>query len=468
MGWSLHGRDSAPGEGVTFELLSPSGELVRSLHCGDFGDLAFRDLGEVWFLHNLAAADVIGDGPELVWAVINPRSYPCVVGATSFRATSEKPLVTLANSGHVLNLTTADLDGDGRDEIIVLMLNNPLGFQHALVILFGTVENHRRELRKLFSPDINAFLQARMSAPAGCLSFTLLGSDAKIVDPPKLNDGQIELLLDGEVRRFDDWGNPETSPLFGYGGEVRESFWGDVAASCAELRLAPAVDPPFTLDGLRADYPEILAEAPMEVAAILATARALASGGHRDNAIELLVDGVDRFPVERDLQLRLGEQLLIAGNREEGRRRLQGDCVNVAGQRKKPQRSLALAHSRRRGQRRCRRIRQHPPVPRQPRGLSGGCDRAVPRCRMALFPGSDRPDQRLVGIDPGWVHDWIRFLQAWARFEASGDAEAALSEVGKLETFSSPDRRRNSSMPGYSRPTNRWRPLSASKGSFGS
>lgn len=185
------------------ELVVADGALrIRDLDSKNGTFVNGRRIDEV----EVDEGDWIGFGPVVLYVV---RVHPDDVGMAI-------PLDPDRRRRQARNTTTevrslARRADDGRDEIIALMLNNPLGFQHALVILSARSRTTGESCGSMFSPDINAFLQARMSAPAGCLSFTMLGSDAKIVDPPKLNDGRIELLLDGEVRRFDDWGNPETS-----------------------------------------------------------------------------------------------------------------------------------------------------------------------------------------------------------------------------------------------------------------
>jgi len=433
VGWSVPTKDSVPGQAITFELLSTSGDQLRVWSRANFTSLAFSNVAPVWSLNDLATADLSGDGRDLVWAVINPTSYPSVIGATSFRATGEKPLVTFANSGHVQHLTVADLDGDGRDEVIAVVINNPLGFQHTLVVFGARSRTSGVQCGDMYSPDINADRRAKWRAPDGCLSFTPLGSDIQIADPPTVRDGLIELVIDGDSRRFDDWGNPESSVLFGRGGGPRASFWIDVAVRCARLRLAPTLDSAFTMAELRSDHPWIVGEPPVEVAAVLAVARALASGEHRDNAIALLGDAVQRFPSERDLELRLGEQLLMAGDRTEGRRRLR-DSINIAGEGRNHTELTqwlildAAVHGDAAAYAETRRFLDN---------LTASSKYETVRFLDVawLFFQGQWSDPRIADADPGRVHHWVRFLQDWSRFEASGDAEHALASARELARF---------------------------------
>jgi hypothetical protein len=352
---------------------------------------------------------------------------------TSFRAAKEERLLTVANSGHFQNLTATDVDRDGRDEIVAVAYNNPLGFQRSLIIAGGRSRTTGEPCGSLYSPDINAFRLARSDQPTGCYSFTPLGSNVLIVDPPKLTDGVIELLIDGETRRFDTWGNPEASPLFGAGGAAREAFWNDLATRCARMRVAPAVERPFTIDQLRTDHPEMMSEWPVEVAATLLAARALASGGHRDNAIAVLRGGVDRFPEERDLELRLGEQLLIAGARSEGRRWVQDSLtIDSTGRAHTDLTQMlildAAVHGDSDAYDETRRFLDNLTVSLEYETL-GFLDMA-----WCFFRGQ-WTDPRLVDTDVGWVHLWVRFIRAWAVFESNGDSDQAMATVRELAAF---------------------------------
>jgi hypothetical protein len=176
-----------------------------------------------------------------------------------------------------------------------------------------------------------------------------------------------------------------------------------------------------------------MVEAPVEVAAVLTAARALASGGHRANGIALLRDGAARFPEERDLRLRLGEQLLIGGNRDEGRGCLEAS-VAIAGQGRNHNDLShwlildASVHGDAAAYEETRRFLDNLAVSQ--------VSETVTFLDVAwLFFQGRWNDPRLAGVDPGWVHDWVRFLQAWANFETDGDAEAALADAARLAGF---------------------------------
>jgi hypothetical protein len=432
VGWSTIDPGENPEDSAFFEVYSESGEVIRSVSTEGWGREDFREFAPIWHLRELQKGNFTGDGDDLVWGLANPRWYPCIVGITSLRGSSDRPVAQLANSGHVQNMTVDDIDGDGRDDIAAIMVNNHMGFQRVLVTMRARSSLTGEACGFMKSPDIRAFLQARSTTPAGCVSFTPLGSNRLVVEAPRVVDGAIELVLDGEVQLFDRWGNAEESSLFGRGPETRESFWEDLATTCARLRLALVIDPSFTMDRLRTDHSEILSEAPTEVASYLVAAKALASGRHRDNAVALLRDGVLRHPDESDLQLRLGEQLLIGGEREEGRE-WAAASVNVAGNGRNhsDQVLMLILDAAVRGD-----VGAYEESRRFIANLSTGSENEfITFLDVAwfFFQGT-WSDSRLIGADPGSVYRWVRVIQEWARFELSGDVAGGLKKASEFET----------------------------------
>jgi len=429
IGWSPAAGNTDPNVGVVFELRSDRGEALRTLDYGALA-IAFRDVAPTWYLREMTTANMLGEGADLVWGLVSTRWYSSLIGVTSFRTPTGKPTLVFANSGHAQHLTAADLDGDGTDEIVAVVINNPLGFQRALVIFGAKSRLTGESCMGMTSPDIDAFSQARTYDSPGCSSYTPLGSGVQVVDAPRFTGGGIEMTVDGELRRFDLWGNPENTPTFGSDGRARESFWRDLALTCARLRLSPRVDPPFTMERLRADHPEIVTEQPMEVAATLVSAGALASGGHRENAISVLRDGLARYPGETDLRLRLGEQLLIAGERAEGCRWV-ADSIAV-GSSGRAHTDLvfmmildAAIHGDRRAYEETRRYLGNLSTTSN-NGLIGFLDIAW------LFFQGQWSDPRLVDADSGRVHLWLRLVQAWARFESTSESGPALMATAEF------------------------------------
>ncbi|MEE4274140.1 MAG: serine/threonine-protein kinase [Thermoanaerobaculales bacterium] len=431
VGWRNLTPEERTGDSAFFEVYSPRGEVIRTMETAGWGISDFPEYDTIWHLNRLHVGNLTAEGSDVVWALTNPRWYPCLIGGTSFRRASTTPLFLFSNSGHVQNMSVVDVDGDGRDEVVAVLINNPLGFQRVLVTMGTRSRLTGEACGTMKSPDIRAFLQARLTTPTGCVSFTPLGSDVLVVEDPKVLDGGIELVLDGETRRFDGWGNPEGSPLFGNGPEAREAFWADVEATCARLRLARSLEPPFSMEEIRRRHPQVISEAPTEVAAYLVAARALASGGHRENAILVLRDGSQRHPGERDLQLRLGEQLLIAGRRAEGRD-LVADSVNLAssGRNHTDQVTMMILDAALNGD-----VESRDETRRFIANLAasyGGEFWDYLDLVWFFFQGQWN-DQRVLGVDTGSVHRWLRVLQEWAIFEAEGDVKRAIERAAELE-----------------------------------
>jgi hypothetical protein len=433
IGWSPAAGETDPEATVLFELRSDRGEVLRSFDTSGLSQTLFPAVTPVWYLRSMATADVLGTGDDLLWGLVHPRWYSSVIGVTSFRETASRLNVIFANSGHSQLERAADLDGDGTDEIVAVAVNNPMGFQRVLITFGARSRLTGESCERMISPDLAAFSQARTSVANGCFSYTPLGSGVQVVEEPRVTEDGIELLVDGETRRFDLWGNPEGTPSYGTGGRARESFWHDLALVSARLRLSERIDPPFSMSRLRSDHSEIMVEPPMDVAATLVAARALASGGHRENAISLLREGLERYPEESDLQLRLGEQLLISGRRVEGRRWVADSIgVGTSGRSHTDLMFMLILDAAIHGDRRAY---------DETRRFVGNLTATTSNQAVAFldltwhFFQGDWSDPRLLESDPGWIHLWLQLVQAWARFETTFEAEPALASASALASL---------------------------------
>ena len=83
-----------------------------------------------------------------------------------------------------------------------------MGYQRVLVTMSARSRVTGETCGGMRSPDIDAFLQGQSQVPSGCLSYTALGSNVLVVDPPRLSDEGIELILDaavhGDGRAYDE------------------------------------------------------------------------------------------------------------------------------------------------------------------------------------------------------------------------------------------------------------------------
>lgn len=247
----------------------------------------------------------------LAWLTPHSTWYPSVVGVWAPRAgVPEGPL--LYNSGHLHHLVPAELDGDGRSELVAAGLNNPIGYQGVLVLLRPHREWHRSQDFG-YSPDLTArWAPYEIVRESPLIAYTPFGQTTSGAQVREAGGSGISVVNGGVELRFDRAGNPLSSPLAGRGVELRQRFWVDLGSSCRALESGGAIG--VVIGPLEATHREALSEPPMRFAAELLLARALARGGRHEEAASRLRDAVGRSPEDVDLWLRLGEQLALAGH----------------------------------------------------------------------------------------------------------------------------------------------------------
>jgi len=293
-------------------LASGRGVLDKS-----FGDVSDIVSGPVPF-----AFDLDGDGrPEIIWKNQHRFWFPSIVGVWSPRSSSPARAI-LANSGHVQQVRSADLDGDGRGELIVLATNNPLGAHDCLVVLKDTAARFDQAAGG-DSPDLLlGWNGLANSASRSVVSYTLLGASGAANEIVSAGRGGIVVRSRGDqITRFDSNGNLQSSPLFGKGPAPRQRFWDELVVLC--LGLETGSQEPAGVAALRERHADVMAEPAMRLATALLAARSLAIGGQHRAAISVLAGEAAVQPGERDLALRLGEQLAIAGDYDRAMAELQ-------------------------------------------------------------------------------------------------------------------------------------------------
>ncbi len=315
----LNSRDAAGIAQARIAVFDDAGKELASLApMAETLPSSFPDFSLSADVPMLAAPDLDGDGhPELVWTAIHGIWYPGEVGAWSPRG-RKGPNVLLANSGHVGQCVAADLDGDGRQELVVLVLNNPMGFQDVLVTLQAGPMTIGEAFATGFSPDqVHLEAGTRRDLGLAVRSYTPLGDylgSYRIVEAGRAG---ITLSRTGASLRLDSSGNPQGSPLVGLGAGPRKEFWRQLADACLLLESSAAgVD--STWAALLTQHGGVLAEPPARLAAELLVARSLARGGRHADAATFLRAARRRDPRAGDLMLRSGEQLFLAGQRRAG------------------------------------------------------------------------------------------------------------------------------------------------------
>ncbi len=276
----------------------------------------FSDLSASGAVRTLEAHDLDGDGgPALIWTALHRQWYPSEVGVWDIRG-QRRPAALLSNSGHIHRCVPADLDGDGRKELIALGLNNPMGYQTVVAVLRASPSVEEPTFLLGMSPD-HVHLVSPTSAPESAVaSYTVLGEDNGGTELLRADSSGILLRVNQRPLQLDASGNPTSSPLFGRGPGPRAAFWRELARRCLDLESS-VTSAGHAWAALGATHGEVLTESGSRLAAGLLLARSAARAGRHGEAVTLLRDARERDPDAGDLALRLGEQLFLAGQREE-------------------------------------------------------------------------------------------------------------------------------------------------------
>lgn len=260
----------------------------------------------------LLTTDLDRDGrQELVWLANHVMWYPSVLGMWRPGTLAER-LPVLLNSGTLLHCSSADVDGDGKEELVVAGLNNPIGYQAVLAILDAPSPGAYGPVT-VVSPDlVHQWVERAVNGDRLVRAYVPFHRVALNIGTLRVGRRRIEVGLEGASVAFDLDGNPEGSPLFGRGPAARNAFWDELAGLCRSLETGTAGGP-AEIDALFARHAEVVQEAPMRLAADLLTARALAFAGRHEEALGRLRSAAEALPGERDLKLRLAEQLAVVG-----------------------------------------------------------------------------------------------------------------------------------------------------------
>ncbi len=267
-------------------------------------------------LRTFRAEDLDGDGTdELLWLVTHPVEDPASL-TVWMPSKGLQPTPVLSNSGHLHTLATADLDGDGADELVVTGINNPMGFQTVLAIARVRRAGDLPALEEWLSPDVTRrWTRANHAYPSrDALSYVPLGPWRGETTVVAAGPDGITLDSGGSRIELDAAGNPRGLPLYGHGSLTRDRFWIDLADTCTSLQSGSAQGQ-AQAQRFMDDHSGVLTEKGSRVAAELLLGRALAGGGNHSGAARLLRSAAGRDPDVMDLWLRLGEQEFLAGDR---------------------------------------------------------------------------------------------------------------------------------------------------------
>ncbi len=391
----------------------------------------WRRMAQAWQVPALVVEDLDRDGLEEAVVLLAHRYwYPSgayVLGVSRGRLEAHP---VLANSGALHAVALGDLDGDGVRDLVLVGLNNPMGFQTVVVALDG------RELRErgavAFSPDLVVDV-GRGGGPGerAMLFYTPLGS-AVTLAPGQVSvqagPGGVELRI-GEARlRLDPSGNPEGSPLAGRDGTARREFWRGLWRLCTLVEERPP-RAAAAWEAFAAAHPLVLAERGARTAAALLAARAMADARRYHEATRVLEATASQLPEERDLWLRLGEYRLLAGDRSGGRSAILRSTAPAHGGRTAYDAYLLLALD--------AALHADPEAFREAadamRRMGGEADvgawarGAEP---MLLFAQGRWSDPRLAGAGDDPMFPAVRWLRMWAALERGARPREVLATAG--------------------------------------
>lgn len=314
-------------------VISPEGEDVGRLS-STLGSTAARGAAPAARVAapRVFPVDLDGDGRlDLAWSTVPSGSNPCLVGAWQAR-TSREPSVMLVNSGPVDGAISADLDGDGRTELLLVGANVPLGHQLALVVLKPGMERGSRRQVEASSPDRHdAWLSSRQADATALLAYAVLGPLTQAAAVARAGPGGIGLKVGDTVVELDAAANPRGSRLEGQGWMPGLAAWDALATTCSRIESGTAPRP--ALATLEAEHAAVLAEPAMRLAGTLGIAGSLARSGQNQEAVAALQAAARPGAESPDLWLRLGEQLAIVGRVAEADAALAHACsIRPGGQ----------------------------------------------------------------------------------------------------------------------------------------
>jgi len=262
----------------------------------------FPDLTLTTFTAQVGTANIDGaPGDELYWVENGNPWYPSWINW--WNPAQNTTARIFVNAGHIHHVLPVDRDHDGQDELVVLGLNNRLGYLPVVAILDWQDRPGETPGMRL-SPD----LARRDYMPTG-LTYVPLHRTTRSSYPSTIvltNEG----MRIAQTWTLDRHGNPDGSPLHGTGRQARHAFWTDLAGLA--YRLTYENDPRAAITSFFERHALMLQEPASRTAATIHLARRLAEEEHHLLATTLLADAQADDPADpADLQLLRAELLMI-------------------------------------------------------------------------------------------------------------------------------------------------------------
>ncbi len=252
---------------------------------------------------------------DLLWIANDRTAYAGIVGTWNADPETTARVAAL-NSGHVRACTVADLDADGRRELLVGGLNNLLGFQWFV----GRTSLGREH--PAVPPELWSVEQSAAGRPFGYDAYLLLG---------EYRPGDLRLRVDGrEVQVVQGGATHDLGPgslLHEPGAASLRRFWRDVAG----LRsLSDPVAVTAAFGRLGESHPQLWSDPAYRGAAALMAAAMLAERGAPLAGADLLRAARTGVDAPRRTWRVEGELRLIAGRFDGGVAALE-EAVAMAG-----------------------------------------------------------------------------------------------------------------------------------------
>ena len=268
----------------------------------------FPGMSEDLQLINLEVMDLGADlGRTAVWTIADREWYPGAVGLWPGEQGKE-PTNILVNSGHCRGVEAFDVDGNGRKELVIVGVNNELGFQAFVAI----VDPSRSAAR---SPEL-ADPEQISNVMGGLLAFALLGEQQEtaiviepgrtVLDPPviRLGDRTVDLGVDGAVE--------------GLSMEGTMAFWIDTVQTATRLHQQNSLWN-LVVEQLGQRQDAVWSRPSYRVGAAFILAKSLAEAGKPEAGARVLEAAQEPGIRMRRLHRRIGEMRLLAGDQEAGR-----------------------------------------------------------------------------------------------------------------------------------------------------
>jgi len=302
---------------LTMFVLNRRGRILRrfELSTRTTETILFPEMSSDFQLTALETDNLGSDlGPSVLWIAGDRSWYPAEVGLFS-SSRSHGPTFLLTNSGHCKAVRAADINGNGRKEILITGINNELGFQAFVAIVDPLIGNARSP--DLFSPEVEH------SGGAGLLSYVVIGESDEARITFGSDPAHSEVFVDKRRIKIGSSGD-----IGGIEPEASMAFWEDVVRVANRLRIGEGAWR-VEIDNLGKRQQRLWRIDAFRGGAAFMLARSLAEGDQPAEGADLL-EIVRKSGVHfRRLDRRAGELQLIAGHRKEGRDALKTAILSV-------------------------------------------------------------------------------------------------------------------------------------------